>query len=328
MKYIGLLIAFYLICMILPVLWHMVVFSIPVLCIIGIIILAWKIYEARYFKSESFLSTKERIQSYIRDCNELNAHIEDLRNTALIVNTVNEGIAEYKDTSEWAMKRPALAKRRSEPYVHQCSRTVCDNASKAPFKYVCKYFGIKADEETLSKYEAILNNFEAAEDGKKALRNEREQILASISTDIPPMIREFSQKKLVERLGFDAVDFNAIYFPKYVFQYTSSGGNASTTCNVTMDITNLNKFVVYLSDLVKFRKSAAGQRALMTSKLRQQIKERDGYACRCCGVSVAQEPHLLLEIDHIVPVSKGGLTTEDNLQTLCWRCNRSKGAKT
>ena len=33
------------------------------------------------------------------------------------------------------------------------------------------------------------------------------------------------------------------------------------------------------------------------------------------------------EIDHIIPVSKGGLTTEDNLQTLCWRCNRSKGNK-
>ena len=187
---------------------------------------------------------------------------------------------------------------------------------------------IKADEDTLSRYEAILNNFEAAEEGKTALRNEREQILSSIKTDIPPMIRRFSQKKLIEKLGFDAVDFNAIYFPKYVFQYTSSGGNASTTCNVTMDIANLNKFVVYLSELVKFRKSAACQRALMTSKLRQQIKERDRYTCQCCGISINQEPHLLLEIDHIIPVSKGGLTTEDNLQTLCWRCNRSKGAKT
>lgn len=34
------------------------------------------------------------------------------------------------------------------------------------------------------------------------------------------------------------------------------------------------------------------------------------------------------DIDDIVPVSKGGLTTEDNLQTLCWRCNRSKSNKT
>ena len=52
---------------------------------------------------------------------------------------------------------------------------------------------------------------------------------------------------------------------------------------------------------------------------------------RCIGKiymrSLSKEPNLLLEIDHILPVSKGGLTTEDNLQTLCWRCNRSKGAK-
>ena len=117
------------------------------------------------------------------------------------------------------------------------------------------------------------------------------------------------------------------YFPKYVFEYVSSGGNASTRCDVVMDIDNLNKFIVFLSEKIKFNKSVAGQRALMTSKLRQQIKERDGYTCKHCGASVEQEPHLLLEIDHIIPVSKGGLTTEDNLQTLCWRCNRSKGAK-
>lgn len=98
-------------------------------------------------------------------------------------------------------------------------------------------------------------------------------------------------------------------------------------CDVVMDIENLNKFVLFLSEKIKFNKSVAGQRALMTSKLRQHIKERDHYTCKQCGVSVEQEPHLLLEIDHIVPVSKGGLTTEDNLQTLCWRCNRSKGAK-
>lgn len=289
--------------------------------------IAWKIYESRYFRGPEFTAAKNRIQNYINDCNELNSHIEDLRNTALIVNTSEEGIAEYKDSSEWNMKRPALAKRRSEPNIHYCSRTVCDNASKSPFKYICKYFGIKADEDTLAQFETILNNFEAAEEGKEMLRKERESILSSISLEVPFLIRKFSKDKIEKNLGFDAVDFNALYFPKYVFQYTSSGGNASTHCDVTMDIENLNRFVVYLSELVKFRKSAAGQRALMTSKLRQTIKERDNFTCKQCGISVSQEPHLLLEIDHIVPISKGGLTTEDNLQTLCWRCNRSKGAK-
>ncbi|MCG4734929.1 HNH endonuclease [Casaltella massiliensis] len=29
----------------------------------------------------------------------------------------------------------------------------------------------------------------------------------------------------------------------------------------------------------------------------------------------------------MLPISKGGLSTEENLQTLCWKCNRRKGAK-
>ena len=176
-------------------------------------------------------------------------------------------------------------------------------------------------------FENILNNFEAAEEGKHHLQEEKKKILESIKNDIPTFIRKFSKKKLEKKLGFEQIDMSTAYFPKYVFEYVSSGGNASMHCDVVMDIENLNKFVLFLSEKIKFNKSVAGQRALMTSKLRQHIKERDHYTCKQCGVSVEQEPHLLLEIDHIVPVSKGGLTTEDNLQTLCWRCNRSKGAK-
>lgn len=65
----------------------------------------------------------------------------------------------------------------------------------------------------------------------------------------------------------------------------------------------------------------------MTTRLRDQIKERDRYTCVSCGVSLAAEPHLLLEVDHIMPVSRGGLSVPENLQTLCWKCNRAKGAK-
>jgi 5-methylcytosine-specific restriction endonuclease McrA len=65
----------------------------------------------------------------------------------------------------------------------------------------------------------------------------------------------------------------------------------------------------------------------MTSQLRTMIKQRDNYTCRYCSISLAAEPHLLLEVDHIVPVSKGGLTASDNLQTLCWKCNRTKSNK-
>jgi 5-methylcytosine-specific restriction endonuclease McrA len=69
------------------------------------------------------------------------------------------------------------------------------------------------------------------------------------------------------------------------------------------------------------------QRALMTNKLREFIKKRDNFTCCNCENSIHIEPNLLLEIDHIIPLSKGGLTTEKNLQTLCWKCNRNKGSK-
>lgn len=65
----------------------------------------------------------------------------------------------------------------------------------------------------------------------------------------------------------------------------------------------------------------------MTSKLRESIKLRDNYTYQTCGLSIDDEQNLLLEIDYIIPLSKGGITSEDNLQTLCWKCNRSKGSK-
>lgn len=56
-------------------------------------------------------------------------------------------------------------------------------------------------------------------------------------------------------------------------------------------------------------------------KLRFRILQRDNFRCRYCG----RGPDIVeLEIDHIVPRSKGGAGTEDNLQTICTTCNAGK----
>jgi HNH endonuclease len=55
--------------------------------------------------------------------------------------------------------------------------------------------------------------------------------------------------------------------------------------------------------------------------MRAAVLVRDGGRCRKCARAIN------LEMDHIVPVSKGGETEESNLQTLCRRCNRSKWKK-
>lgn len=69
----------------------------------------------------------------------------------------------------------------------------------------------------------------------------------------------------------------------------------------------------------------AKQRALMTPELRKQIAKRDNYTCQKCGRYMPDG--FGLEIDHIVPVSKGGETVPWNLQVLCYKCNAEKGAK-
>lgn len=58
--------------------------------------------------------------------------------------------------------------------------------------------------------------------------------------------------------------------------------------------------------------------------LRYQIMKRDNFKCVLCGASPAKDPNIELHIDHIIPWSKGGESTIDNLQTLCSVCNLGK----
>jgi ATP adenylyltransferase len=54
--------------------------------------------------------------------------------------------------------------------------------------------------------------------------------------------------------------------------------------------------------------------------LRYAILKRD-RVCQLCGATRNEER---LEVDHIVPRSKGGSNNPSNLQVLCARCNRGK----
>ena len=58
---------------------------------------------------------------------------------------------------------------------------------------------------------------------------------------------------------------------------------------------------------------------------RFNIFKRDNYKCVICGNGA--KDGVKLEIDHIVPISKGGLNHIDNYQTLCSDCNRGKSDK-
>lgn len=60
-------------------------------------------------------------------------------------------------------------------------------------------------------------------------------------------------------------------------------------------------------------------------KVRLQVMKRDRFCCVMCGRSPAVEAGVQLQIDHVIPFSRGGTSTIDNLQTLCQDCNLGKG---
>lgn len=283
-------------------------------------------YTTYYFNSKKFKEIKESIKKYVDDCNDLNVHIQELSKASEHYSITNYGESNFVDTSIHNYRRPKKGQKNASN-VYNCSATMCSNAGNQPIKYLCKYFNIEINEDTLNKVESTLNDYLSAEQGKTCLINQKNEILKGISNNVPWFINTFAKKKLAKKLGFQDVNLKNIDFPKYIFRYVSPGGYSSMQSEIVLNLNNLNDLVEYLGSCIKFQKSVAGQRALMTKHLREKIKNRDNYTCLKCGNSTSNEPNLLLEIDHKIPLSKGGLTTEDNLQTLCWRCNRSKGAK-
>ena len=68
------------------------------------------------------------------------------------------------------------------------------------------------------------------------------------------------------------------------------------------------------------------KRKPISQSLRFDVLEKDNFACQYCGAK-ATDDNVLLEIDHIVPVSQGGGNNIENLITSCKKCNMGKGVK-
>lgn len=63
----------------------------------------------------------------------------------------------------------------------------------------------------------------------------------------------------------------------------------------------------------------------ITLSLRYRVLSRDKFRCVSCGASPAKDGSVELHVDHIHPWSRGGQNVEENLRTLCFKCNLGKG---
>ena len=154
-----------------------------------------------------------------------------------------------------------------------------------------------------------------------------EKVLQSESTNNS----KYSSKKfkMVEERVLRSIIYkkeNFMITLKIEVYYRSNGGNVYD-----------NKKRKYLfNDLVfvynewnrgnKFEETINQERKIMNDYIRYNVLKRDNFSCQICGITAKDGSKL--QVDHIIPVSKGGKTVMSNLQTLCERCNIGKSNKT
>lgn len=108
-------------------------------------------------------------------------------------------------------------------------------------------------------------------------------------------------------------------------RYTSPGRKKNYAEEYRIENESIDEIFIKICDKRYSEKSVNYQRFLMTTGKRYDILKRDNYKCQICGKSQAEGAKL--EVDHIIPVSIGGKTVDENLQTLCKDCNRGKKDK-
>ncbi len=101
---------------------------------------------------------------------------------------------------------------------------------------------------------------------------------------------------------------------------------------VTADLnqSTVTEFIVHIADILngmeqRWRQYAgrrAVERGVIGVGLRFEVFKRDDFRCQYCGISA--KDGAILHADHIMPQSRGGPTTLQNLVTACIDCNLGK----
>lgn len=280
---------------------------------------------SKYYASDDFKQIKDTCNALNLSRKEFNEYIEEKAQSIskLFGTRIVRNETQCEDTNNYVR----VYKKSITPFTAEVSSNVFGSAENNPIGYIIKYFYPNKSqyEEQIQKLKVLIEELETLKEAKVIIDNYKKDYDQYIQ-NVPDYVLKNDEDGFYSRLGLAIID-ESVLNVEYKFTYTSNGGMAQRSFTVPMNEENIIELINQLENKLSKDAQTKEQRALMTTKLRTFIKERDNYTCCQCGNSTHKEPNLLLEVDHIIPISKGGLTIKENLQTLCWKCNRSKGAK-
>lgn len=278
-----------------------------------------------YYTSADFAKIKNSCAVLMSSQREFNEYINEKVNSISKFFGTKVVRNETINDDEYNYIRPY--KKTITPFTAEVSAAVFASAENNPLDYVVKnfYSNRAMYPEQIQKLNMLIEELETLRDAKQIIENYKKEYLQYLK-DVPEYIIKEDEAGFYSRLGFANIDENVLTV-EYKFIYTSGGGMAQRSFTVPMTEETVIELIRLLESKLTATAFAKEQRQLMTKKLREYIINRDNFTCCNCGNSTHSEPNLLLEVDHIIPIAKGGYTVENNLQTLCWKCNRSKGDK-
>ena len=278
-----------------------------------------------YYNSNEFLQIKQTCDTLMSTQREFNQYIEEKVESISSLFGTRIVRTETIQDDEYNYIHPY--KKSITPFTAEVSASVFASAENSPLEYVVKNFYPDKTKypEQIQKLQLLIEELETLKEAKVIIDNYKKDYQQYLD-NVPYFIFQYDADGFYSRLGFANISENVLTV-EYKFVYTSFGGKSQKSFTVPMTEETIIALISMLETKLTMNTFSKEQRQLMTSKLRKKIKERDNYTCCHCGNSIWKEPNLLLEVDHIVPVADGGYTVEDNLQTLCWVCNRHKSKK-
>lgn len=280
-----------------------------VFCGILLLVAIYKIVQMQYFKSRTMQIKLSQFQDVLCDYRVLYQEFLALK--------------QNQRSIKFSQAYP-IFDSNSNSFVISVSKFIADKASAHLTQYILKYFEIGKSAASISYLEDYITDALSLSYHQETLLGQTRMLRQSF-VELFPVILRLGAVKLINKkllVSESSLEVETYYL---MLKYTSDKGRSSREISYELSAENVSLLLERVQADMTAKSTASSERAKLTQALRQQILVRDYYTCCNCGLSIQDEPNLLLEVDHIVPIAKGGKTVSNNLQTLCWKCNRAKG---